>query len=239
MAREAEALVERLEAVRGRIAAAARRAGRDPSDVTLVAVSKTHPAASIAAALDAGQRCFGENRVQEALQKFPELRESHPDFELHLIGPLQSNKAAEAVAHFDVIQTVDREKIARALAKEMDKQGRRPACFLQVNTGEEPQKAGVVPGEVEALVELCRSLDLPLRGLMCIPPLGEPPAPHFALLRKLAARHDLPLLSMGMSGDYETAVELGATHVRVGTAIFGERPYPAGASASTSTASPG
>src|SRR5690606_32647575 len=147
----------------------------------------------------AGQRCFGENRVQEALQKFPELRESQPDFELHLIGPLQSNKAAEAVAHFDVIQTVDREKIARALAKEMDKQGRRPACFLQVNTGEEPQKAGVVPGEVEALVTLCRSLDLPLRGLMCIPPLGEPPAPHFALLRKLAARHDLPLLSMGMS----------------------------------------
>lgn len=156
MAREAEALVERLEAVRDRIKAAARRAGRDPSDVTLVAVSKTHPAASIVEALDAGQRCFGENRVQEALQKFPELRESQPDFELHLIGPLQSNKAAEAVAHFDVIQTVDREKIARALAKEMDKQGRRPACFLQVNTGEEPQKAGVVPGEVEALVTLCR-----------------------------------------------------------------------------------
>lgn len=238
MVHEAEAIAERLEAVRGRIAAAARRAGRDPAEVTLIAVSKTHSVERIADALAAGQRCFGENRVQEALQKFPDLRETHPELELHLIGPLQSNKAAEAVAHFDVIQTVDREKIARALAREMDKQGRRPACLLQVNTGEEPQKAGVAPGEVEALVSLCRTLDLPLRGLMCIPPQGEPPAPHFALLRKLAARHDLPLLSMGMSGDYETAVELGATHVRVGTAIFGERPYPAGASASTSTASP-
>lgn len=223
---ERQAIAARLAAVRGRIAAAARGAGRDPAEVALVAVSKTHPAEAVAAALAAGQCRFGENRVQEAVAKFPPLRAAHPALELHLLGPLQSNKTAEAVAHFDVIQSLDREKIARALAREMARQGRWPRCFLQVNTGEEPQKAGVAPQEAEALVALCRELALPLVGLMCIPPAGEPPAPHFALLRKLAGRFGLPGLSMGMSGDYETAVELGATHVRVGTAIFGARDYP-------------
>jgi len=226
MTEQAAAIAERLAEVRRRIAAAARAAGRDPAAVTLVAVSKTHPAEAVAAALAAGQRVFGENRVQEAVAKFPALRAARPDLELHLIGPLQSNKAAEAVAHFDVIQSLDREKIARALAKEMERQGRRPRCFLQVNTGEEPQKAGIVPGETDALVALCRDLGLPLEGLMCIPPLEDPPAPHFALLRKLAERNGLTGLSMGMSGDYETAVELGATHLRVGTAVFGARDYP-------------
>lgn len=226
MTEQAAAIAERLAEVRGRIAEAARRAGRDPAAVTLVAVSKTHPAEAVAAALAAGQRVFGENRVQEAVAKFPALRAARPDLELHLIGPLQSNKAAEAVAHFDVIQSLDREKIARALAKEMERQGRRPRCFLQVNTGEEPQKAGIAPGETDALVALCRDLGLPLEGLMCIPPLEDPPAPHFALLRKLAERNGLTGLSMGMSGDYETAVELGATHLRVGTAVFGARDYP-------------
>lgn len=226
MTEETAAIAARLAEVRGRIAAAARRADRDPAAVTLVAVSKTHPAEAVAAALAAGQRVFGENRVQEALAKFPALRAAHPELELHLIGPLQSNKAAEAVAHFDVIQSVDREKIVRALAKEMERQDRRPRCFLQVNTGEEAQKAGVAPGETDALVALCRDLGLPLAGLMCIPPLEDPPAPHFALLRKLAERNGLDGLSMGMSGDYETAVELGATLVRVGTAVFGARDYP-------------
>lgn len=225
MTEETAAIAERLAQVRQRIAEAARRAGRDPAAVTLVAVSKTHPAEAVAAALAAGQRIFGENRVQEAVAKFPALRAAHPELELHLIGPLQSNKAAEAVAHFDVIQSLDREKIVRALAKEMERQGRRPRCFLQVNTGEEAQKAGVAPGETDALVALCRELGLPLQGLMCIPPLEDPPAPHFALLRRLAERNGLDGLSMGMSGDYETAVELGATHVRVGTAVFGARDY--------------
>lgn len=218
-------IAERLAAVRTRIAAAAKRAGRDPKAVKLVAISKTHPPEAVAEALAAGQLCFGENRVQEAMAKFPALREQHPELELHLVGPLQSNKAADAVAHFDVIQTIDREKIARAVAKEMERQNRRPQCFVQVNTGEEPQKAGMTPEKTDAMVSLCRELGLPLAGLMCIPPLGEPPAPHFALLRKLAERHGLAGLSMGMSGDYETAVELGATVVRVGTAIFGERDY--------------
>lgn len=219
-----ESISQSLAKVKERIAKAARAAGRDPADITLVAVSKTHSPERIAEALDAGQRCFGENRVQEAMAKFPQLRADHPDLELHLVGPLQSNKAADAVATFDVIQSVDRPKIVRALAKEMERQGRRPRCFIQVNTGEEPQKAGVAPGELSSLLELCREAELPLVGLMCIPPVEEPPAPHFALLRQLAEQHDLPLLSMGMSGDYETAVELGATHVRIGTAIFGERP---------------
>ena len=221
-----ETVKQSLEAVQERIAMAARTAGRDPGEITLVAVTKTHPPERITEALAAGHRSFGENRVQEAMAKFPQLREDYPDLELHLVGPLQSNKAADAVATFDVIQTLDRPRIVRALAKEMERQARRPRCFLQVNTGEEPQKAGVVPDEVAPLVELCRDLELPLIGLMCIPPIDEPPAPHFALLRKLAERHDLALLSMGMSGDYETAVELGATHVRIGTAIFGERPVP-------------
>ena len=213
-----------LAHIRNRIAKAARGADRAPDSVTLVAVSKTQPAEAVEAALAAGQRVFGENRVQEAKSKYPALRQAWPDLELHLIGPLQTNKAGEAIALFDVVQSVDREKLARALAKEMDKQGRRPACFIQVNTGEEPQKAGVFPQDAEAFVALCRDdLGLPVRGLMCIPPFEEEPAPHFALLRSIAERSGLSQLSMGMSGDFETAIALGATHVRVGTAIFGAR----------------
>lgn len=215
----------RLAAVRARIAKAARDAGHDPSSVVLIAVAKTHPAEQILPALDAGHRVFGENRVQEAAAKWPALRDRFPGIELHLIGPLQTNKVKEAVALFDVIETVDREKLARALAAEMERQGRRPDCYLQVNTGEEAQKAGVPPQEVDGFVALCRDeLGLPVKGLMCIPPVDEPPAPHFALLAELAERHDLPVLSMGMSGDYEIAIGIGATHVRVGTAIFGDRP---------------
>ena len=217
--------------IRDRMAKAARGADRAPDSVTLVAVSKTQPVDAVEAALAAGQRVFGENRVQEAKSKYPALREAWPDLELHLIGPLQTNKAGEAVGLFDVVQSVDREKLACALAKEMDKQGRRPACFIQVNTGEEPQKAGVLPEAAEAFVALCRDdLGLPVRGLMCIPPFEEAPAPHFALLRSIAERSGLSQLSMGMSGDFETAIALGATHVRVGTAIFGARltqPQPA------------
>ncbi|RDD63248.1 YggS family pyridoxal phosphate-dependent enzyme [Ferruginivarius sediminum] len=223
----AEDVARNLADVREAIAKAARAIDRDPSEVTLVAVSKQHDPARIQAAIDAGQRVFGENRVQEAQGKFPALKECHPDLELHLLGPLQSNKAEDAVALFDVIESVDRPKIARALAKEMDRQNRRPELFIQVNTGEEPQKAGVVPGELDALVHLCRDeLSLPVVGLMCIPPIEEEPAPHFALLAKLAAEHGFERLSMGMSHDFETAVKLGATHVRVGTAIFGQRPKP-------------
>ncbi len=215
----------RLAAVRARIATAARDAGHDPSSVVLIAVAKTHPAEQILPALDAGHRVFGENRVQEAAAKWPALRDRFPGIELHLIGPLQTNKVKEAVALFDVIETVDREKLARALAAEMERQGRRPDCYLQVNTGEEAQKAGVPPQEVDGFVALCRDeLGLPVKGLMCIPPVDEPPAPHFALLAELAERHDLPVLSRGMSGDYEIAIGIGATHVRVGTAIFGDRP---------------
>lgn len=217
----------RLAAVRARIAKAARDAGHDPASVVLVAVAKTHPAAQILPALEAGQRAFGENRVQEAAAKWPELRARFPDIELHLIGPLQTNKVDQAVALFDVIETVDREKLARALAAEMERQGRRPDCYVQVNTGEEPQKAGIAPPDVDAFLALCRDeLGLPVKGLMCIPPVDEAPAPHFALLAEIAERHDLPVLSMGMSGDYEIAIAIGATHVRVGTAIFGERPRP-------------
>jgi len=219
----ADDIVRRLAAVRARIAAVAKAAGRAPGDVALVAVGKGHGAEAVTPALKAGQRLFGENRVQEAMAKWPELKAAWPGVELHLIGPLQGNKAREAVALFDVIETVDRAKLAEALAAEMTRQGRRPACLVQVNTGEEPQKAGVAPLEVDALVASCRALDLPVRGLMCIPPLGEPPAPHFALLAQIARRNDLEWLSMGMSGDFEAAIRLGATHVRVGTAIFGER----------------
>ena len=215
---------DRLAAVRQRIADAARAAGRDPASVTLVAVSKTHGADRVRELLAAGQRVFGENRVQEAEGKFPALKAEHPDLELHLIGPLQTNKAREAVALFDVIQSVDRERLAATLAKEMDRTGRRPRCYVQVNTGEETQKAGVAPAEVDAFVTACRdTYKLPLVGLMCIPPVGEEPALHFALLAKMAARTGLACVSMGMSADYETAVKLGATHVRVGTALFGER----------------
>ncbi len=221
---DAERLAENLAAVRGQVAAAAEAAGRDPAEVTLVAVGKTHPAEWIEAALKAGQRVYGENRVQEAQGKFPDLKARYPDLVLHLIGPLQTNKAAVAVELFDVIETVDRPKLARVLAKEMGKAGRRPACFIQVNTGEEAQKAGVAPGEADQLIALSRDeLGLPIEGLMCIPPVGEEPALHFALLREIACRNGLQSLSMGMSADFETAIRFGATHVRVGTAIFGPR----------------
>ena len=214
----------RLAEVRQRIATAARAAGRDPSAVTLVAVSKTHGADRVRELLQAGQRVFGENRVQEAAEKFPALKTEYPDLELHLIGPLQTNKARDAVALFDVIQSVDRERLAASLAKEMARAGRRPDCYIQVNTGEEQQKAGVMPGEVDAFVAACRDAHkLPIVGLMCIPPVEEEAALHFALLAKIAARNDLSRISMGMSADYETAIRLGATHVRVGTALFGAR----------------
>lgn len=217
----------RLAEVHQHIAAAARAAGRDPAAVTLVAVSKTHGADMVREMLEAGQRVFGENRVQEAEEKFPALKAEYPDLELHLIGPLQTNKARDAVALFDVIQSVDRERIAGALAKEMERLGRRPACYIQVNTGEEPQKAGVLPADLDAFVAACRDTHkLPVVGLMCIPPVDEEPALHFALLAKMAARNGLARISMGMSADYEMAVKLGATHVRVGSALFGARPPP-------------
>lgn len=223
----AEDVAENLADIRRRIERAAREVGRNAGDVTLVAVSKTFGPDSVGAALAAGQKVFGENRVQEAQGKFPALREKQPDLELHLIGPLQSNKAADAVALFDVIQSVDREKLARALAREMERQDRRPRCLVQVNTGEEPQKAGIAPSETAAFVKLCRDdLALPVEGLMCIPPVDDAPAPHFGLLRRLAEDNGLAVLSMGMSADFETAVQLGATHVRVGSAIFGRRAYP-------------
>jgi pyridoxal phosphate enzyme (YggS family) len=207
-----------------RIADAARAAGRDPADVTLVAVSKTHGADKVRELLAAGQRVFGENRVQEAEEKFPALKAEYPDLQLHLIGPLQTNKARDAVALFDVIESVDRERLAATLAKEMARTGRRPDCFIQVNTGEEPQKAGILPGELDAFVASCRDTHkLPVVGLMCIPPVDEEPALHFALLVKMAARNGLSKVSMGMSADYEIAVRLGATHVRVGSALFGAR----------------
>jgi pyridoxal phosphate enzyme (YggS family) len=221
------AIADNLAAVRQRMDQAAAAAGRPAGAVTLVAVGKTHGAARIEEAIRAGHRTFGENRVQEAQGKFPALRAAHPDLSLHLIGPLQTNKAGDAVALFDVIETVDRPKLAKALAKEMAKAKRRPECFVQVNTGEEPQKAGVLPRETDAFVALARDeLGLPVTGLMCIPPLDEEPALHFALLAKIAARNGLTNLSMGMSGDFETAIRFGATHVRVGTAIFGARPLP-------------
>src|SRR5690242_6460329 len=223
-----EYIAGNLADVRARIAAAAEGAGRAARDVTLVAVSKTHPAEAVEVALAAGQRVFGENRVQEAQHKYPALKSRFPDLVLHLIGPLQSNKVRDAVALFDVIETLDRPRLAEALAAEMARSGRRVDCFIQVNTGEEPQKAGVAPEEAGRFIDDCRGrLGLPIRGLMCIPPQDEEPALHFAFLRELAKRHDLPLLSMGMSGDFETAIAFGATHVRVGTAIFGTRPPPA------------
>jgi pyridoxal phosphate enzyme (YggS family) len=192
--------------------------------VELIAVSKTHPAEAVIAAAEAGQRLFGENRVQEAAAKFPALRARYPDLKLHLIGPLQSNKVKLAVETCDAIQTVDRDKLAAALADELAKQGKRPDLFVQVNTGEEPQKAGILPAEADDFIGRCRDqYKLPIVGLMCIPPAEEHPAPHFALLREIARRQELDQLSMGMSGDYETAIQFGATHVRVGTAIFGTR----------------
>jgi pyridoxal phosphate enzyme (YggS family) len=214
-----------LDDVRERLKAAAAMAGREASAVTLVAVSKTFGPEAITPVIAAGQRVFGENRVQEAKAKWPALKAAHPGLELHLVGPLQTNKVEEAVKLFDVIETIDREKLARAVAKEMARQGSRPRLFIQVNTGEEPQKAGIGPRETDALVELCRSeLGLQIEGLMCVPPIEEEAALHFALLRKIAERNGLKALSMGMSSDFETAIAFGATHVRVGSAIFGERP---------------
>lgn len=220
-------IVANLSAVRARIAAAARQADRASDEISLVAVSKTHPVETVRAALQAGQREFGENRVQEAAAKYSSLRAEFADLRLHLIGPLQTNKAFEAVQLFDVIQSLDRPKLAAALAVAMAKTGRGPDCFVQVNTGEEPQKAGVLPIAVDAFIEECRTRHgLPVVGLMCIPPVDEPPAPHFALLREIGRRHGLARLSMGMSGDFETAIRFGATDVRIGTAIFGTRPRP-------------
>ena len=216
--------VARLEQVRKNIASAESEAARAPGSVTLVAVSKTFDAEAIAPVIEAGQRVFGENRVQEAQGKWPALKDAYPGIELHLIGPLQSNKAREAVALFDVIETVDREKIASELAKEIARQGRQPRLYVQVNTGSEPQKAGVDPREAVAFVTRCRDVHgLVVAGLMCIPPAGETPGPHFALLEKLAREAGVEKLSMGMSGDYELAVAFGATSVRVGSAIFGAR----------------
>jgi pyridoxal phosphate enzyme (YggS family) len=214
---------ENLKDVRARMIKVAREYDVTHSDVTLVAVSKMQPPERIEAALAAGQRVFGENRVQEAQGRWETLKQQYPDIVLHLIGSLQTNKAKEAVALFDVIESVDRADIARALAKEMKKQGRMLPCFIQVNTGAEEQKAGVLPQELSALLGICREEGLIIEGLMCIPPIDEPPALHFAFLRKLAKELGLEKLSMGMSADYEKAVPLGATHVRVGTAIFGER----------------
>ena len=215
--------VQQFFALKAKIAAAEREAGRDPGAVTLVAVSKTFDAADISPVIEAGQRVFGENRVQEASAKWPAIRSNYSDVELHLVGPLQTNKARDAIALFDAIQTLDRPKLADALRTEMDRTDRTPFLFIQVNTGEEPQKSGVLPREAPALIAHARTLRLPLKGLMCIPPARENPAPHFALMRKMAEEHDLPLLSMGMSGDFEVAIRFGATHVRVGSAIFGER----------------
>jgi hypothetical protein len=214
-----------LAEVHERIAAAAREAGRDPDGITLVAVSKVQPLERIEAVLEAGHRVFGENRVQEAAGKWPALRERYPDVVLHLVGPLQTNKVRQAAELFDVIETVDRPKLARKLAEVFEETGRRLPCYVQVNTGEEPQKAGVMPAEADAFVAECRGLGLPLAGLMCIPPVEEEPALHFALLAKIAERVGLDGLSMGMSGDFERAIAQGATVVRVGSALFGARDY--------------
>jgi len=223
---EAErAVTDRLHEVQETIAASGIKADRSPGDITLVAVSKAQPEERVLAALNAGQRVFGENYVQPAIARWPALKISYRDIQLHMIGPIQTNKAKEVVGLFDVIETVDREKLARALAKEMARQDRRPTCLIQVNTGEEQQKAGIWPADVDAFVKLCRDeLALPVTGLMCIPPVDDEPSMHFALLAKIAARNDLQVLSMGMSADFEVGVQFGATHVRVGSAIFGARP---------------
>lgn len=213
-----------LKEVEAGIARAATDYDRDPASITLVAVSKLFPSADIEAVLAAGHRVFGENYVKEAAEKWPALRERYPDVELHLIGPLQSNKARDAVALFDVIESLDRPSLAEALAKEIARQGKTPRLLVQVNTGEEPQKGGVMPADLDAFLDLCRTRHgLVIEGLMCIPPAEDPPSPHFALLNSMAARHGLKTLSMGMSADYDPAIQLGATHVRVGSAIFGAR----------------
>ena len=212
-----------LDEVRERIGKAARLAGRKPGEVTLIAVSKTQPASRILALIAAGQRVFGENRVQEAEEKWPAILARHPDAKLHLIGQLQSNKAEAAVRLFDAIHAVDRESLVSALARAMEKTGRRPDCFLQVNLGDEAQKGGCAVADLPALLDTARAAGLPVAGLMCLPPADTEAAPYFALLAKLARRHGVAGLSMGMSADYESAVMIGATHVRVGTALFGER----------------
>ena len=228
MAAEADEAIDiaaNLAGVEARVAAAARDANRAADSVTVVAITKLHGADRITAALRAGHRVFGENRVQEAAAKWPPLKTDYADVRLHLVGPLQSNKARQAVALFDVIETLDRPKLARALAAEMARSGRRVACFVQVNTGEEPQKAGAMPADADAFIAACgEEFGLAVEGLMCIPPIDEEPSLHFALLADIARRHGIAKLSMGMTADYEIAVRFGATHVRIGTAIFGERP---------------
>lgn len=214
---------QRLDEVKAAIARAARLAGRSPADVTLIAVSKTHGPEAIRPLIEAGQREFAENRVQEAQDKWPALKAEAPDLRLHLVGRLQSNKADDAVGLFDSIHSVDRPSLVESLAEAMAKRGRRPDCFLQVNIGDEPQKGGCPVADLPALLETTRQAGLPVAGLMCIPPAEVEPAPYFALLARLARRHRLPGLSMGMSADYGTAVTIGATHVRVGTALFGDR----------------
>ena len=214
---------DNLAAVGEDIARAAERAGRAPEDVRLIAVAKTKPQSAVVEALEAGQMIFGENRVQESQGKYPDLRADWPDMELHLIGPLQTNKTRDAMALFDVIHTVNRPKLVRALAREAQALGRCPSLLIQVNTGEEEQKAGVLPADTEALVALVRAEGLPLQGLMCIPPVEDAPSGHFAFLKRMSDDLGLPWVSMGMSGDYLAAVELGATHIRVGSAIFGKR----------------
>lgn len=224
---------QNLAEVNEKIARAAEISGRTPGDVALVAISKVHGPERIQPVIEAGHRVFGENRVQEAQQKWPVLKADHPDLELHLVGPLQTNKAKEAVQLFDVIETVDREKLARKLAREIAAQDRRPELFIQINTGEEVQKAGIFPKDADDFIALCRGeLGLEIAGLMCIPPADEEASLHFMLLEAIAKRNGLTKLSMGMSADYEVAIEFGATHVRVGTAIFGERPMLASAKAS-------
>ena len=216
-----------LSDIRARIARAAEKAGREADAVTLIAVSKKQPEDRIRRVLDEGHRDFGENRVQEAQGRWPAYREIYEGIRLHIIGPLQTNKARQAMELADAIHSVDRPKLANTLARLAQDMGQCPDLFIQVNTGEEEQKAGVAPGEADAFVATCRGLDLPVRGLMCIPPIDEEPSLHFALLAKIAERNGLQGLSMGMSADFESAIALGATHVRVGSAIFGERPAPA------------
>lgn len=216
-------VADNFTAIQNQIKKAAQECGRPSSSVHLVAVSKMQPEERVRAALESGHRLFGENRVQDAQERWAPLKKEFSDVTLHLIGPLQTNKVKEAVALFDCIETVDREKLAVALADEMKKQNRALPCFIQVNTGDEEQKAGVAVNDLPALLAQCRALGLNVTGLMCIPPVNEPAAFHFALLQKLAVRHGLPHLSMGMSGDFEKAIPLGATHVRIGTALFGER----------------
>ena len=218
-----DSITENLASILARIESARKSALSPAPATTLVAVTKLQPEERILPALNEGHRVFGENRVQEAQKKWPALRERYPSSELHLIGPLQTNKVRDAVALFDAIQTIDRPKLAHVLADECARSGRAPTLFIQVNTGEEPQKAGVSPEAAPELIALLRELHLPLKGLMCIPPFDRPPAPHFALLREIAKAHELDWLSMGMSEDFETAIRFGATHVRVGTAVFGER----------------